>query len=65
MTQIKAGKSLIQMKIVNLEAEPMFRLAKGVDIEIGDWSRSTNFIALPLDDFQVILGWSFCKRRKQ
>lgn len=47
------------MKVVNSEAKPLFELSKGVNIKIRDWSRSTNFMALPYDNFYVILMVEF------
>lgn len=44
------------MKTVNSERKPISGLAKGVDIKIEDWCGSTNFMELPLDDFQDVLG---------
>lgn len=50
--------------VVNLDAKPIFELAKGVNIKIRDWSESTNFMALALDDFQVVLGVEFLQEAK-
>lgn len=56
---MKLAKSLSRKKVVNSKAEPIYGLAKGVNIQIENWSKRTNFMALPLDDFQVILMVEF------
>ena len=45
------------MKAVNSEARPIAGLAKGVPIKIW-FLGAVNLMAVPLDDFQVILGSS-------
>ncbi|CAL9076261.1 unnamed protein product [Musa textilis] len=57
-------KNLNRMKAVNSEAKRIFGLVKGVPIKIGSWSRSTNMMAVPLDDFQVILRMEFMHAMK-
>ncbi|KAJ8459416.1 hypothetical protein OPV22_032342 [Ensete ventricosum] len=52
-------KSPSRMKAMNSEAKRISRRAKGVPIKIGTWSRSTNLIVVPLDDFQVMLRMEF------
>ena len=52
------------MKAVNSEAKQISGLAKGVPIKIGTWSGNTNMMAVPLDDFQVILGIEFIHATK-
>ena len=47
----KLAKSPSCIKKVNSEAKLISRLAKGVDIKIGDWSSITNFMVFPLDYF--------------
>ena len=57
-------KSPSRMKAVNSEARRISGLAKGVPIRIGTWSGNTNMMAVPLDDFQVILGMEFMHASK-
>ena len=52
------------MKAVNSEAKRISELAKGVPIKIGTWSRSTNMMVVPLDNFKVILGMKFMHAAK-
>ena len=52
------------MKVVNSKAKQISGLAKGVPIKIGTWRGSTNMMAVPLDDFQVILGMEFMHATK-
>jgi len=51
---LKLEKDSSKMKAVNSEARPIAGLAKGVSIRIGPWAGTTNLMALPIDDFQVI-----------
>ncbi|CAL9120466.1 unnamed protein product, partial [Musa textilis] len=57
-------KNPSRMKAVNSEAKRISGLAKGVSIKIGSWSGRTNMMAVPLDDFQVILGMEFMHAAK-
>ncbi|XP_072953162.1 uncharacterized protein [Typha angustifolia] len=47
------------MKAVNLKSQPITRQVKDVHIAIGSWRAKANFMVVPLDDFQVILGIEF------
>nr|CAD1839581.1 unnamed protein product [Ananas comosus var. bracteatus] len=48
-----------RMKAVNSKAQPIAGLAKEVPVNIGSWTGKANFMSVPLDDFQVILGMEF------
>nr|CAD1837257.1 unnamed protein product [Ananas comosus var. bracteatus] len=48
-----------RMKAVNSKAQPIAGLAKKVPVSIGSWTGKANFMSVPLDDFQVILGMEF------
>nr|CAD1823067.1 unnamed protein product [Ananas comosus var. bracteatus] len=48
-----------RMKAVNSKAQPIAGLAKEVPVSIGSWTGKANFMSVPLDDFQVILGMEF------
>ncbi|KAJ8511859.1 hypothetical protein OPV22_002293 [Ensete ventricosum] len=52
------------MKAVNSEAKRISGQAKGIPIKIGTWSGSTNLMAVPLDNFQVILEMEFMHAAK-
>nr|CAD1838443.1 unnamed protein product [Ananas comosus var. bracteatus] len=48
-----------RMKAVNSKVQPIAGLAKEVPVSIGSWTGKANFMSVPLDDFQVILGMEF------
>nr|CAD1832986.1 unnamed protein product [Ananas comosus var. bracteatus] len=48
-----------RMKAVNSKAQPIAGLAKEVPVSIGSWTSKANFMSVPLEDFQVILGMEF------
>ncbi|XP_073107197.1 uncharacterized protein [Elaeis guineensis] len=56
---LKLERDSSRMKAVNSEARPIVGLAKDVPVRVGTWSGKANFVAVPLDDFQVILGMEF------
>ncbi|XP_073106542.1 uncharacterized protein [Elaeis guineensis] len=56
---LKLERDSSRMKAVNSEARPIAGLARDVPIRVGTWSGKANFMAVPLDDFQVILGMDF------
>ncbi|XP_047335399.1 uncharacterized protein LOC124938921 [Impatiens glandulifera] len=47
-----------KMKAVNLEAQPVKGQAT-TELQIGSWKGRVEFMAIPLDDFDVILGIEF------
>eukprot|EP00268_Persea_americana_P062269 TRINITY_DN7976_c2_g1_i5.p1 TRINITY_DN7976_c2_g1~~TRINITY_DN7976_c2_g1_i5.p1 ORF type:complete len:120 (-),score=12.89 TRINITY_DN7976_c2_g1_i5:1311-1670(-) len=51
---LKLEKDSSKMKAVNSKARSFVGLAKGVSIRIGSWAGTTNLMALPIDDFQVM-----------
>ncbi|KAK4421846.1 hypothetical protein Salat_2135200 [Sesamum alatum] len=56
------GRSLTQhssrLEAVNSEAKPIRGIAS-VDLEVGTWKGKCSLMAVPLDDFDVILGMDF------
>lgn len=56
---LKLEKDPSRMKAVNSVARPIAGQAKGVSIKLGSWEGKTNLMAVPLDDFHVILGMEF------
>lgn len=61
---LKLEKDSSRMKAVNSEAQPTHGVAKSVPIKLGPWEGRANFTAVPLDDFQVILGMEFLRDTK-
>lgn len=60
MTKIKDDKNVQSWtKTINSEVKPISTLAKGVNNKIRDWSWRANFMALPLNDFEVVLRVEF------
>ena len=53
-----------RIKTVNSEAKPVRGMARDVSLKVGDWSGRCTFAAVPLDDFQVILGLDFLTKAK-
>ncbi|KAL0313603.1 UNVERIFIED_CONTAM: hypothetical protein Sradi_5759600 [Sesamum radiatum] len=58
----KLGLTLAQhssrIKAMNSEAKPIQGVAS-VDLKVGSWTGKCNLMAVPLDDFDVILGMDF------
>lgn len=52
------------MKAVNSQATPIHGLAKSVPLKMGAWVGRINLLAVPLDDFRVILGMDFLRQTK-
>ncbi|XP_077242396.1 uncharacterized protein LOC143882895 [Tasmannia lanceolata] len=61
---LKLEKDDWKMKAVNSEARPVTGKARSVPIKIGAWSGTTNLMAVPLDDFHIILGIEFLNQAK-
>lgn len=53
------GKDSYRVKVVNSKTKPISTMAKNVRISLGAWKGFHDFIAVPLDDFDVILGIKF------
>ena len=56
---LKLEKDVGCMKMVNSKALATTRLAKQVRVKIGTWERTTDLIAVWMDDFDVILSMEF------
>ena len=56
---LKLAKDDIKRKAVNSQAQEMHGLAKNVAIQMGDWKGTIDFLSVPLDDFDFILGNDF------
>lgn len=53
---LRLEKDSSKIKAVNSAARAVHGTAKAVPIEMGKWSGRTNLMAIPMDDFQVLLG---------
>ncbi|RWR95040.1 gag-asp_proteas domain-containing protein [Cinnamomum micranthum f. kanehirae] len=49
-------KGQSQMKAMNSDAKPIVGMANDVTLRLGQWFGLCNFMIVPLDDFEVILG---------
>ena len=47
------------LKAVNSDAKPIFGVARGVELRIGDWQGKLDFSVVPMDDFPIVLGMLF------
>jgi hypothetical protein len=56
---LKLSKCPSRLKAVNSEAQPVAGIAYSVHLKVGEWSGKVNFLVVPLDDFDVILGNEF------
>lgn len=57
-------KDASRIKAVNSEAQPIHGVAKGVPIKLGSYEGRQNFTAVPMDDFQAILGLEFFRETR-
>ena len=60
----KLAKDDSKLKAVNSQAQQTHGMAKNMAIQIGDWKGTIDFISVPLDDFDFILGNDFFQRVK-
>jgi hypothetical protein len=56
---LKLNKCPSQLKAVNSEVQPVTGIAYLVHLKVGECSGKVNFLVVPLDDFDVILGDKF------
>ena len=61
---LKLSKDDSKLKAVNSEAQETHGMAKNMAIQMGDWKGTINFLSVPLDDFDFILGSDFFQRAK-
>ena len=61
---LKLAKDDSKLKAVNSQAQEIHGLAKKVVIQMGDWKGTIDFLSVPLDDFDFILGNDFFQRAK-
>ena len=61
---LKLAKDDNKLKAVNSQAQETHGLVKNVEIQMGDWKGTIDFLSVPLDDFDFILGNDFFQRAK-
>ena len=61
---LKLAKDDNKLKAVNSQAQETHGLVKNVAIQMGDWKGTIDFLSVPLDDFDFILGNDFFQRAK-
>ena len=54
----------VKVKAVNSQAKAAEGIASKVTIQIGHWTGKIDFIVMPLDDFEMILGQYFLHRQE-
>ncbi|GFZ01988.1 hypothetical protein Acr_15g0005970 [Actinidia rufa] len=47
------------VKAVNTEARPIYGVAWGVRLHIGEWCGQVDFTVVPMDDYPIVLGMEF------
>ena len=52
---LKLAKDDNKLKAVNSQAHETHGWAKNVEIQMGDWKGTIDFLSVPLDDFDFIL----------
>ena len=61
---LKLAKDDSKLKAVNSQAQETHGMAKNMAIQMGDWKGTIDFLSVPLDDFDFILGNDFFQRAK-
>ena len=61
---LKLAKDDNKLKAVNSQAQETHGMAKNMAIQMGDWKGTIDFLSVPLDDFDFILGNDFFQRAK-
>ena len=61
---LKLAKDDSKLKVMNNQAQEKHGLAKNVAIQLGDWKGTIDFLSVPLNDFNFILGNDFSQRAK-
>ena len=56
---LKLSKDDSKLKAVNSQTQETHGLAKNMMVQLGDWKGTINFLSVPLDDFDFILGNDF------
>lgn len=53
-----------RIKVVNSAAQPIYGVAKSVHLKVSTWEGRVDFTAVPMDNFQAILGLDFLRSTK-
>ena len=61
---LKLAKDDNKLKAVNSQAQETHGMEKNMAIQMGDWKGTIDFLSVPLDDFDFILGNDFFQRAK-
>ena len=61
---LKLVKDDNKLKVMNNQAQETHGLAKDLTIQMSDWKGIIDFLSVPLDDFDFILGDDFFQRAK-
>ena len=61
---LKLAKNDRKLKAMNSQAQETHGLVKNEAIHMGDWKCTINFLSVPLEDFDFILGNHFFQRAK-
>ncbi|PPS02744.1 hypothetical protein GOBAR_AA17918 [Gossypium barbadense] len=51
-----------QIQMVNSKSVPIKGVAKGVDLQLGDWTGNASIKVIPFDDYDFMVGLSFLDR---
>ena len=62
--RLKLTRDNNKLKVVNNQAQDTHGMAKDMAIQMGDWKGTIDFLSVPLDDFDFILGNDFFQRAK-
>ena len=62
--RLKLVKDDSKLKAVNNQAQETHGLSKNVEIQMGDWKGTIDFLSISLDDFDFILANEFLQRAK-
>ena len=57
-------KDSSKIKAVNSAAQPIYGVTRAVPMKVSSWEGKANFTAVPMDDFQAILGLEFLRNTK-
>lgn len=52
------------LKAVNSEPRPIFGVARGVEVRLGEWCGRADFSIVPMDDYPVVFGMEFMDQVK-
>jgi len=63
-TEVVKELGLIVMKVVNCKENATIDVASSVHIWLEKWEGWANFMVMPIDDFEVILGQDFLRRTR-